>query len=946
MGLFDNFSGSPLTASNPQFSAVQKPDFSISLDIGKSSGFGQGLFPQPTFGETKPQTQAEWAKQQFSNRLDQQAQDFHSNLQNIINPQKKDFDPTKWGMTDYAQQFSDMAQPFLQQNKLRTGLMLQQSNDPGTQLLGKVQTDEAIADATKSLGLSTVNEKSFGDKFANSTFGKNFGLWSKGLDTVNTAFTGIFGEKSEYEGLKGNTARTLDSAYDTISDVIANVPVWGQAASLIMKGGRLLGGITNKLGGGTDGMCVCTGTKVFTSTGALVNIEDLQKQDGIIGWREKTKEIVPQTIHDFVEPRQKECLEIVLKNGYILRCSIDHPILSDVSSKAKPKYINGKRIAIRQWKFRRADELEVGNFVGLANNIDYWGQNSISNAYLIGLLIGDGTYSKGNSCRIISADPDTWEYLEKNNLGVLNYCDDSRPEKYNKEVRTYRIIDGMKLMRDLGLVYQVGKNKTLPKNIGEFDKTSVCQLLAGLFDTDGSISVNEDKESYSITLYQSNLPLLEEVRLQLHKLGIFSTIGTRKAAKYQLGGRVINSNESYRLEIHDISSAIAFYNLIPLNISYKKESLMRIYKMLKNKKPQEHNDISGAKQMKIISITPIGIQTVYNLQADNDHTYLAQCVITHNTTTDAIMGSAFMQLTPFGLINGFGGKKADTITKDNEAFETVGSSYTGTGSTVDDALTKSGKKYGLFSSGSREKANREIAEAKRQQKVMSEIADQATDRLTIRNSMSAINSNRRAFDMSGGYNQSAVRVGREGLSIQSILAAKRVVSALKFKTNPIKESVEESQPVVDSFQQGGVLELSLQDISEEYLEPMSTIEEVTLDSILPEFREGGKVNVIPEGALHARLHHMENAENLTKKGIPVVSEKEGGELEQQAEIERNEIIFRLEVTKKLEELLKKYSDDETPQKDKDTVAIEAGKLLVEEILNNTIDNTGLLTNIN
>lgn len=78
---------------------------------------------------------------------------------------------------------------------------------------------------------------------------------------------------------------------------------------------------------------------------------------------------------------------------------------------------------------------------------------------------------------------------------------------------------------------------------------------------------------------------------------------------------------------------------------------------------------------------------------------------------------------------------------------------------------------------------------------------------------------------------------------------------------------------------------------------------------------------------------MENADNLTKKGIPVVSEKEGGDLEQQAEIEREEIIFRLEVTKKLEELSKDGSDE---------AAIEAGKLLTEEILNNTIDNTNNL----
>lgn len=50
-----------------------------------------------------------------------------------------------------------------------------------------------------------------------------------------------------------------------------------------------------------------------------------------------------------------------------------------------------------------------------------------------------------------------------------------------------------------------------------------------------------------------------------------------------------------------------------------------------------------------------------------------------------------------------------------------------------------------------------------------------------------------------------------------------------------------------------------------------------------------------------------------------------------------------QITEKLEELQKKFYSDETSQKEKDEVAIEAGKLLTDEILNNTIDNTGLLT---
>ena len=85
-----------------------------------------------------------------------------------------------------------------------------------------------------------------------------------------------------------------------------------------------------------------------------------------------------------------------------------------------------------------------------------------------------------------------------------------------------------------------------------------------------------------------------------------------------------------------------------------------------------------------------------------------------------------------------------------------------------------------------------------------------------------------------------------------------------------------------------------------------------------------------------------DVEGITPKGIPVVSQAEGGELEQQAEIEREEIIFRLEVTKKLEDLLQEYSDDKNSQSEKDKVAIEAGNVLVQEILYNTKENTNNL----
>lgn len=381
------------------------------------------------------------------------------------------------------------------------------------------------------------------------------------------------------------------------------------------------------------------------------------------------------------------------------------------------------------------------------------------------------------------------------------------------------------------------------------------------------------------------------------------------------------------------------------------------------------------------------------------------------TTTDKILDSKFMKLTPMGLVNAFGAKKADTIYKDNETWEQQGSAYGGSMAKVDDALTKSGKKYGAFSGKARRKANVQIAEAKRQQNLVSDINQEAQDAFAASN-YSGIGL-RNELALSGGYRNMAV--GRNGMKIldaesqwaREVLNKAREVNKLQkggkvdgiigaapkitfeswYETVPSDRNDTTSYNLRRAFELAPKEELeawrtsSVEDLrngknhlNSVYLNPKTGIYEFmkaknhpTLKYELewynskdPEaikfrnaydldmsgdyykyvpkkFAEGGKVNVIPDGALHAHKHHLEDIspeyEQVTSKGIPVVTEEEGGKLKQHAEIERNEIIFRLEVTKKLEELMKDGSDD---------AAIEAGKLLAHEIINNTVDNTGLM----
>lgn len=267
------------------------------------------------------------------------------------------------------------------------------------------------------------------------------------------------------------------------------------------------------------------------------------------------------------------------------------------------------------------------------------------------------------------------------------------------------------------------------------------------------------------------------------------------------------------------------------------------------------------------------------------------------TTADKILDSKFLKLTPVGLINSIGAKKADTITKDNEAFEQVGSSYGGTQATVDDALTKSGKKYGLFSGGARNKANKQIHNAQMQQVKMGNIADEA--QMAFAASNNPLLGLGTQLQLNGGYQQNTVRAGKSGLKMDKDFA-KRVVKLSKGKKSKAQKIQEE----------------------------------------VAGFKNGGAVNVIPDGALHAHKHHLEDVdekfEEVTTKGIPVITEEKGGDIKQHAEVEREEIIFNLEVTKQLEKLMQDGSDE---------AAIEAGKLLVHEILENTVDNTGLLNTV-
>ena len=115
------------------------------------------------------------------------------------------------------------------------------------------------------------------------------------------------------------------------------------------------------------------------------------------------------------------------------------------------------------------------------------------------------------------------------------------------------------------------------------------------------------------------------------------------------------------------------------------------------------------------------------------------------------------------------------------------------------------------------------------------------------------------------------------------------------------------------------------------------------------FKSGGKIekeNIIPTGALHKNLHHIEESNpelegKITKKGIPVGVYNENGEFEQTCEVESGELIIDLKHTKYIEVLYDKYKINKD-----ENVAIDCGRFIVTQIFRNTKDNDKIIKNTN
>lgn len=367
--------------------------------------------------------------------------------------------------------------------------------------------------------------------------------------------------------------------------------------------------------------CVCAGTKVWTASGKLINVENLTQQDGIIGFKDGHAN--EEQITYMQPPAVKPCVRVTSSMG-VLECSEDHPILIRTRHSKRRKDNYNLRDRWYDYEFVQAKDImkyKDRNVMMACDKIDIFGTETLDDPYLVGLLIGDGTYRYNSTPKLNNCDSEVWDYVESKYK--CNY-EKGHITKDGKDYKEMRILGICPMLRKIGIYGQTKTNKRLPTNYQSLCKEDSRLLISGLFDTDGCVCCGK------ISIVQSSEEILLQIQELLYKFGVHSTIRETKP-RIRPGRK--DKNPWYTLAIENDKSVYNFAKEIPLKISYKQQRLLEVIKQIESSSNWKHLSTigSGMREVRIISVEFIGLKPIYNLTAGDSHTYLANNIITHNT---------------------------------------------------------------------------------------------------------------------------------------------------------------------------------------------------------------------------------------------------------------------------------------------------------------------------
>lgn len=240
---------------------------------------------------------------------------------------------------------------------------------------------------------------------------------------------------------------------------------------------------------------------------------------------------------------------IITKRGYSIEGTYNHAI----------KILRDGKI---EWC--RFDQLKINDYV-LIDRTERWHngnfQCSEDQALTVGLFLGDGSYHDQYKLRYTTADPQLAQDAKRGLGRALKKTDELHYDLYCKKfIQQWRDFWGLKAVKT--------SYKEIPPNMLAASKEKMTKCLQGIFDTDGTVEVSEDKRgggiSIVVSLTNTSERLVEQVQFILLHYGIIST----RSSRWREKGRY----KIWELFIHG-QDCKKFAELIGFNLKRKSNQL-------------------------------------------------------------------------------------------------------------------------------------------------------------------------------------------------------------------------------------------------------------------------------------------------------------------------------------------------------------------------------------
>ena len=289
--------------------------------------------------------------------------------------------------------------------------------------------------------------------------------------------------------------------------------------------------------------CLAPDTLITTNKG-IFSLLSLKNQNVKVWSNSKFK-----SIGFFYENGLSQTYKITTKKGFTYVGTPNH----------KMKVVRDNTI---QWV--RTDEMKIGDYI-LIDRTKRWHKNdtevSINDAYVLGIMIGDGCYTNKYWLRYTSVNNDFLPYLEQSFGKHKGYFDGLHYQWNGKKLVS-------NWLNKWGLSPTYSYQKVLPNKILCSSKEKMSACLSGLFDTDGGISLFKSKGYYSCVIgYTTTSKILhDQIKYLLLHFGIVASSNIRKRGKHRIQYSLYFNGKNIKL----------FYEQIGFKLKRKQEILKKV----------------------------------------------------------------------------------------------------------------------------------------------------------------------------------------------------------------------------------------------------------------------------------------------------------------------------------------------------------------------------------